>query len=554
MNLENLLKRASGLKKFEKDFLKDSCKFAPQNMGMKYYINILQKELTYDDILCPNGCGKFASFDSSKMKLGCCSAKCGNELRKTSGVAKVAASNVKIPLDLDITGTQDIDEFIQTLIRTDGNVDGNLTKRISSDSKFSELMKERGVDLTPNKQILVHILGYKKCTCGNWITKKGSTFCSFKCSNSDPEKITKTKQVFFDKYGLLTNLSTKEIRDKNSSRMSKPLGGDHILYDKERFNTVCEGLTIQEISAKIGVAYSTAQHYSFLYETDIKRVVSTSYAEIEIASYIEALGFEPKTNVKGLLSNRRLELDIYIESHNLAIEFDGLYWHSGERKFNKYEECEKVGLNLLTIYDVEWDDIIKQDIWKSVIRHKLNATQNKIYARKCKIVDVEPRKANEFFTKNHLQGHANASVYKGLEYEGELVTCISLMKPRWDKNVDFEIIRFANKLNHHIAGGFSKLVKHIDGTYISYANRRWSAGNVYAKSGLIKEAITPPNYVWYNSSNSMLLSRYKTQKHKLQSVLGSLYNENLTENENMENSGFVQVFDYGNIKFKGSKI
>ena len=41
-----------------------------------------------------------------------------------------------------------------------------------------------------------------------------------------------------------------------------------------------------------------------------------------------------------------LELDIYIPSHNLAIEFDGLYWHSEIHKpsnyhLNKTELCEE---------------------------------------------------------------------------------------------------------------------------------------------------------------------------------------------------------------------
>ena len=59
-----------------------------------------------------------------------------------------------------------------------------------------------------------------------------------------------------------------------------------------------------------------------------------------------------------------LEIDIFIPSKNIAIEYDGLYWHSSnkfsgrtiEKKYhlNKTEQCLKKGIKLIHIFENEW--------------------------------------------------------------------------------------------------------------------------------------------------------------------------------------------------------
>jgi hypothetical protein len=54
-----------------------------------------------------------------------------------------------------------------------------------------------------------------------------------------------------------------------------------------------------------------------------------------------------------------LELDIYLPEKNLAIEFDGLFWHNSNNKFKNYHLkktllCEKQGIQLIHIFEYEW--------------------------------------------------------------------------------------------------------------------------------------------------------------------------------------------------------
>lgn len=111
-----------------------------------------------------------------------------------------------------------------------------------------------------------------------------------------------------------------------------------------------------------------------------------------------------------------------------------------------------------------------------------------------------------------------------------------------------------SKLNTTLIGGASKLLKYFEQTYnpesiISYANRRWSQGNVYEKLGFDKIRKTPTNYFYFKGTDSSnILSREQFQKHKLKNILEQ-FNPELTEIENMYNNGYRKIFDFGNLVY-----
>ena len=57
------------------------------------------------------------------------------------------------------------------------------------------------------------------------------------------------------------------------------------------------------------------------------------------------------------------------------------------------------------------------------------------------------------------------------------------------------------------------------GSIISYANKRWSNGNLYKKLGFNLVRETEPNYFYFLESDYILHSRIDFQKHKLKSKL-----------------------------------
>ena len=269
-------------------------------------------------------------------------------------------------------------------------------------------------------------------------------------------------------------------------------------------------------------------------------------------------------NVENKIYNDRhlsKELDIYLPDYNLAIEYDGVMFHSeGYSDYSMFKDtnknyhlektelCLENDIQLLHIF--EGEDL---ELWLSMINSKLGLN-NKIFARKCIIKELKSKETEDFLNKNHLQGFCQAKINIGLFYEDKLVSVMSFSKPRFNKKYEYELIRFASKRNYTVIGGASKLWNYFVNKYspnsvITYANRRFSNGDLYYKLGFKFIEKTQPNYFYFSKQHPKLEPRIKFQKHKLKDIL-EVYDENLSEAENMFNNKYRRIFDSGNLKFE----
>lgn len=277
-----------------------------------------------------------------------------------------------------------------------------------------------------------------------------------------------------------------------------------------------------------------------------------SYVEKELLEFVKSI-YHGKIieNDKSVLKNK-YELDIYLPEKKIAIEFDGSYWHSvenGKNKnyhLNKTESCEEQGIHLIHIFEYQWKD--KKEIIKQKLKSIIHNDMEKVYARNCEIKEIDSSVSNEFLEKYHIQGKDNAKIRIGLFHKNELVAVMTFGKPRFNKEYQYELIRYAT--NRHVIGGAGKVLNYFEKNYkpeslITYADRCWSKGNMYEKLGFIKKGITQPNYVYIK--NDMVLNRYQCQKHKLIDILKDKFNPDMTEMENMSNNGWNQIYDCGNL-------
>ena len=245
------------------------------------------------------------------------------------------------------------------------------------------------------------------------------------------------------------------------------------------------------------------------------------------------------------------EIDIVLPELKIAIEYCGLYWHSNKFKDSTYhlkklEACNKAGYRLITIFEDEWAH------HETIVKHKLLCILNaptglRTYARKCKIDTIT---SNDVYTKflnnNHVQGEVNASVKLGLYHEGILVAVMGL---RNTCNSVYDLNSFASSYN--VVGGFSKLLSYFKRNYdwseiYTFADRRWSEGDLYLKTGFEHVHNTQPNYFYIKKD--IRESRHKYMKHKLKTLLSS-FDSSLSETQNMENAGINRIYDCGNMKF-----
>jgi hypothetical protein len=243
------------------------------------------------------------------------------------------------------------------------------------------------------------------------------------------------------------------------------------------------------------------------------------------------------------------EVDIWIPSKRVAIEYNGLYWHSGEKEdvFNKtrhrekYDLCKKNDIKLIQFYSDEFDR--REQVCRSMIRNALGSLDLKLNARDCQIEELSTKQAQEFLDANHIAGYTRSSYKVGLVHpEYGLVSVATTRTPiqkKWGNVV--ELARMASKTHLMVRGGASKLLNHLfskgqeDGFegLLSYAELRYGEGGVYEHCGLQKVGTTGPNY-WYTDGSV----RYDRFKFRAQ--------DGLTENEYAQKHGVRSVWGVGN--------
>ncbi|MEM2159554.1 MAG: hypothetical protein QXN55_01215 [Candidatus Nitrosotenuis sp.] len=206
--------------------------------------------------------------------------------------------------------------------------------------------------------------------------------------------------------------------------------------------------------------------------------------------------------------------------------------------------------NSLCLFEDELEGRKKRLI-ESRINNKLNKSI-KIYARKTELKEIDAITASRFMQAHHIQGNAPARIKLGLYFNNELVSVMTFGKPRFSKKYDWEIIRFANKLDHLVIGAASKLFSHFvkensNTTIMSYSDRRWGNGGVYEKMGMQHVGKTLPNYWWVK--NNKRLSRYETRLDDLPKILGPAFDKMQSEDFNMRANGWFKIEDLGNDIF-----
>jgi len=277
-----------------------------------------------------------------------------------------------------------------------------------------------------------------------------------------------------------------------------------------------------------------------------------SIGESEVLAFIKTLALNVESGNRTILKGK--ELDIYLSDLNLAFEYNGIYYHSetngkdSRYHLNKTVLCQQQSIELTHIFEDEW--LNKEEIVKSIIRTKLKVLNKTIYGRKCELKLIKSEEAELFYSQNHLQGSIKSKVNIGLFYNEELVSCLSFSKPRFNKKYNWEITRYANKLNTSIVGGFAKLLKYFEknykGSIITYSDRRWFTGDIYENNGFTR--LKPSNPSYFYLVNGKRESRIKYQKHKLANILEE-FDPELTEYENMLINGYDRIWDCGNNVF-----
>ena len=116
---------------------------------------------------------------------------------------------------------------------------------------------------------------------------------------------------------------------------------------------------------------------------------------------------------------------------------------------------------------------------------------------------------------------------------------------------EYELLRFCNKIGYSVIGGASRLFKYFKTTntpltVISYADRRWSMGNMYNKLGFTFVHNSEPSYFYL--VNGERKNRFSYRKDILISKYGCRRND--TEHNFCNNNGWYRIYDCGTMLFE----
>ena len=503
----------------------------------EYYDKYLKQP---DEGICLK-CGKptaFNNFLDGYNKY--CSIKCANssELR----LEHIKETNLKKYGTESSLANKQVREKAKNTIQNKYGVD-NVFKAESIKDKIKHTWLEKYGTDNPNKSN--EVKDRMKQTCLN---KYGVNY-SFQSENNKE----KSKQTCLKKYGTEYPQQSKVLRNNQLKKYCI----ENSVIPLNELDLYCQTKCCEHFN--IPISYYK-KHAFIPNTTDINSLIEYSnelqnnkgtIIEKELDDYLTLLGIKHVMRDFSTISPQ--QLDYYIPEYKVAIEIDGIYWHStnyGKSKnyhLNKTVQCEELGIRLIHFTDFEWNT--KTNICKSILCSALNIYEQKIYARSCKIKEVDTQQAKQFLDNNHIQGSVNSTYKLGLFYNNELVQLITIGKSRFKKN-EYELLRMCTKLNTQVIGGFSKLMKHQPyKNIISYVDRSKYTGKSYLTNDLFSFVkFTKPNYKYYNGK--CCISRISAQKHKLQKLLGDKFDKNLSEANNMINAGWLQVYDCGNIKVR----
>lgn len=390
--------------------------------------------------------------------------------------------------------------------------------------------------------------------------------CKNNGKKSTEQFILESKTKWGDQYDYsITEYINKNVKIKficNNHGIIEQIPLDHIkrgcfLCNKKRENKY----TIETFTKKANEIYNFKYDYS---EVKFKSILDKvkikcpehGIFEVRVVRHLNENQKCPKCDKEKIVFIKKFELfffkefidyiqtceiDFKISNNKFAFNNFNLIIHDIEQVFDyEYEE------NTIYIYSYEW--LNKKDIVKSRIMNLLGKN-NKIGARLCKIRNLSQKEKTQFLKENHIQGNDHSKIFYGLIFNNKIVACMTFGESRFNKNYKWELIRYCSKLNMNVIGGASKLlnyfIKNYSGSIVSYADKRWSKGDLYKKLGFQFDGFTNPGYFYYK--NNQLYNRIKFQKHKL-TKMGN-YDISLSETKIMQLNGYLKISDFGNSRW-----
>ena len=325
---------------------------------------------------------------------------------------------------------------------------------------------------------------------------------------------------------------------------------------KENLNTLLDELgykpTIFELGHILNMGKSETLKVVHRLGLDDKVIIGTCNSRYE-TEILELITLK-NPNIKVVLKDREIlngkELDIYLPEYNLAIEFNGDYWHSNiykDKYYHQYKtlECAKSGIRLIHIYEYEWNN---ENMRKIIIRMILGIINNEDDYTEYSDIEIKvisTEESNAFLNTNSLYKDIRSLINIGAYYKNNLETVICI-----DKDISNEEYTITQICHSYNIKNRRIITEKIIDRFITEFNPSSIKFNLdiskfveddYIKIGFEIVEIMEPEYTWVKSYTGEVINKYTDIRH-------SKINYVITNDKLMENLGYLKIYDSGRIK------
>ena len=347
-------------------------------------------------------------------------------------------------------------------------------------------------------------------------------------------------------YKLMVDYNTlKHERFENLiARISKKDLEDYYINGKHTYIETMEHFNIKTKS--IWTFYKLINYYGLPHTFDVNR---NSKPNVGFKNLLDTLGISYEQEF--YIGRKHYDFKI----KNTLIEIDPTYTHNSTNGFKNLTEAtppfyhlEKSKLALdngyRCIHIFEWEDPEK------IINLLLD--RDILYARKCTLKEVSLIDAKNYLKEFHLQGYARDQIRLGLYHGNELVSVMTFGKPRYNKNYEWELIRYCSHYN--VIGGAEKLFTYFIKNYnpesiISYCDNSKFKGIIYNNLGFkLKDYGTPTKH-WHNENTKIHITDNLLRQRGFDQLFKTNYGKGTSNEELMLKNGFVTVYDCGQSKY-----
>jgi hypothetical protein len=268
----------------------------------------------------------------------------------------------------------------------------------------------------------------------------------------------------------------------------------------------------------------------------------------EIYQFVKCLVFPTEVlfNWRDESINNR-EIDVFIPTRRLGIEYHGLIWHSdkfnpsGMKDYEKFLLCKKAYIKLVQVYSDEWQE--KRPIIEAFLADFVGLKRPKIRIKPRFEVSLSTSiEMRNFLSDHHYLGPASGCVTITARYKEAIVGVWVFMKREagtavwhracWDRrfktwNPHEKALKLAIPELQRL--GFTRV--------ITFSDNRFHTGNLYEKLGFTFEREIEPNYYYVNDAGK------RKTKYVFRVSAGT------DEVEEARSKGWYRMFDSGKRRY-----